>query len=152
MREPSSGVISLEGMDITQWGVREIREAGVGFIPEDRHRHGMLLDAPLWENVILGHQTQAPNVGAGGLINAKAAKTDTDQIVKDYDVRTPSIFVTGGLPLRRQPAEAHHRARDEPTSPRSSWPLTRPAASTSAPRPRSGTTSSRPAGPVWPSC
>jgi len=95
MREPSSGVITLDGVDISDWQVREIREAGVGFIPEDRHRHGMLLDAPLWENVILGHQTQDPNVSAGGLVNAKAARADTERIVKDYDVRTPSIFVTG---------------------------------------------------------
>ena len=96
MREPTSGVITLEGVDISDWQVREIREAGVGFIPEDRHRHGMLLEAPLWENVILGHQTQEPNVSGGGaLINARAAKQDALQIVKEYDVRTPSIFVTG---------------------------------------------------------
>jgi len=96
MREPSAGTITLDGVDITEWEVREIREAGVGYIPEDRHRHGMLLEAPLWENVILGHQTQKPNVSAGGLINAKAARAETERIVKDYDVRTPSIFVTGG--------------------------------------------------------
>ena len=95
MREPSSGVITLDGVDISDWQVREIREAGVGFIPEDRHRHGMLLDAPLWENVVLGHQTQEPNVRGGGLVNAKAAKADTERIVQEYDVRTPSIFVTG---------------------------------------------------------
>jgi ABC-type uncharacterized transport system ATPase subunit len=94
MREPSSGVITLEGVDISDWQVREIRDAGVGFIPEDRHRHGMLLEAPLWENVILGHQSQPPNVNRF-LINAKAAKEETRRIVDDYDVRTPSIFVTG---------------------------------------------------------
>jgi ABC-type uncharacterized transport system ATPase subunit len=82
MREPSTGTITLDGVDITEWEVREIREAGVGYIPEDRHRHGMLLEKP--------------NLGGGGLINAKAAKAETDRIVKDYDVRTPSIFVTGG--------------------------------------------------------
>ncbi|MEO7235245.1 MAG: ATP-binding cassette domain-containing protein, partial [Lapillicoccus sp.] len=94
MRDPSSGVITLDGVDISDWQVREIREAGVGFIPEDRHRHGMLLDAPLWENVILGHQTQDPNVRRGGLVDAKAAKADTERIVQEYDVRTPSILVT----------------------------------------------------------
>jgi general nucleoside transport system ATP-binding protein len=96
MREPTTGKVTLDGEDITEWEVREIREAGVGYIPEDRHRHGMLLEAPLWENVILGHQTQKPNVSTGGLINAKAARAETERIVKDYDVRTPSIFVTGG--------------------------------------------------------
>ena len=40
---------------------RERREAGVGYIPEDRQRHGLLLDAPLWENRILGHQTRPPS-------------------------------------------------------------------------------------------
>ena len=49
-------------MDISDWQTREIREAGVGYIPEDRHRHGLLLEAPLWENRILGHQTERPNV------------------------------------------------------------------------------------------
>ena len=49
----------------------------------------------LWENVILGHQTQVPNV-KGALIDAKAAKAQTERIVTDYDVRTPSIHVTSG--------------------------------------------------------
>ena len=95
MREPSSGEVFLGDTDISDWHVREIREAGVGYIPEDRHRHGLLLEAPLWENRILGHQTESPNV-KGQLIDAAAAKADTERIVKDYDVRTPSIFVKAG--------------------------------------------------------
>ena len=43
------------------WSTRRRREAGIGYIPEDRHRHGLLLEAPLWENRMLGHQTQPPN-------------------------------------------------------------------------------------------
>jgi simple sugar transport system ATP-binding protein len=95
MRRPSAGEVLLDGEDITTAGVREIREAGVGYIPEDRHRHGLLLEAPLWENLILGHQTQAPNV-KGPLIDAKAAKAETERVVREFDVRTPSIFVTAG--------------------------------------------------------
>jgi simple sugar transport system ATP-binding protein len=95
MRRPTAGRVLLEGRDITEDGVREIREAGVGYIPEDRHRHGLLLEAPLWENMILGHQTQAPNV-RGPLIDARAAKADTDRVVEEFDVRTPSILVTAG--------------------------------------------------------
>ncbi|WP_141848794.1 ABC transporter ATP-binding protein [Lapillicoccus jejuensis] len=92
MRDATAGRVILAGTDITDWQTREIREAGVGYIPEDRHRHGMLLEAPLWENVILGHQTEKPNL-RGGLIDAAAARRDTEQIVRDYDVRTPSIAV-----------------------------------------------------------
>ncbi len=95
MRRPNSGRVLLEDRDITTADVREIREAGVGYIPEDRHRHGLLLEAPLWENMILGHQTQSPNV-RGPLIDAGAAKSETDRVVREFDVRTPSILVTAG--------------------------------------------------------
>ena len=44
---------------------------------------------------MLGHQTEEPNV-QGLLINAAGAKADTERIVQEYDVRTPSIFVTAG--------------------------------------------------------
>jgi len=95
MRRPDAGQVLLDGKDITGSGVRDIRQAGVGYIPEDRHRHGLLLEAPLWENMVLGHQTEAPNV-KGPLIDAKAAKADTEQVVAKFDVRTPSVLVTAG--------------------------------------------------------
>ncbi|WP_456698540.1 ABC transporter ATP-binding protein [Aeromicrobium sp. P5_D10] len=90
MRIPSSGRIRLGEVDVTHWHTRKLREAGIGYIPEDRHRHGLLLDAPLWENRILGHQTQAPNV-KGPWINRRGARQDTERIVAEYDVRAPGI-------------------------------------------------------------
>ena len=42
----------------------------------------------MWENRILGHQTESPNV-KGALIDARGAKQDTQRIVREYDVRTP---------------------------------------------------------------
>ncbi len=89
----TSGVIELNDTDMSSWGTRQRREAGIGFIPEDRHHHGLLLDAPLWENRMLGHQTQVPN-SKSGLIDRKGAKADTTRIVDEYDVRTPSINTT----------------------------------------------------------
>jgi simple sugar transport system ATP-binding protein len=85
-----TGRITLDGRDIHHWDTRDRREAGIGFVPADRHRHGLLLDAPLWENRILGHQTKPPG-SSGFLITAGAAKQDTERIVSEYDVRTPSI-------------------------------------------------------------
>jgi simple sugar transport system ATP-binding protein len=85
-----SGTVSLHGRDVTAWGTRERREAGIGYIPEDRHRHGLLLDAPLWENRILGHQTRAP-AAKGALIDRGGARQDSKRIVDEYDVRTPGI-------------------------------------------------------------
>ncbi len=84
------GTVSLGGTEITRLGTRERREAGIGFVPEDRHRHGLLLDAPLWENRVLGHQTRRPSIRRG-FVDRGAAKRDTSRIVEQYDVRTPSI-------------------------------------------------------------
>ncbi|MFJ8946874.1 ABC transporter ATP-binding protein [Streptomyces sp. NPDC102395] len=88
-----SGVIRFLGEDITPWPTRKRRESGVGYIPEDRHRQGLLLEAPLWENRILGHVTEAPNA-KGFWLNPKGAQADTRRIVEEYDVRTPGIDVT----------------------------------------------------------
>ncbi|MEU6861661.1 ABC transporter ATP-binding protein [Streptomyces sp. NPDC046876] len=93
MVTPDSGVITLDGQDITKHPVRKRREDGIGYIPEDRHRHGLLLEAPLWENRILGHVTEAPN-SKRGILDPKAARKDTERIVREYDVRTPGIDVT----------------------------------------------------------
>jgi simple sugar transport system ATP-binding protein len=55
----------------------------------------MLLEAALWENRMLGHQTRPPNV-RGVLLNPAGARADTDRIVAEYDVRTPSIETAAG--------------------------------------------------------
>ncbi len=88
----NEGTISLDGQDITGWSTRRRREAGIGYIPQDRHRHGLLLDAPLWENQILGHQSQPPNAN-GFWIDRDGARKRTTEVVERYDVRTPSIDV-----------------------------------------------------------
>ncbi len=92
MRPINAGTVSLAGADITGWSTLKRREGGIGFIPEDRHRHGLLLEAPLWENRILGHQTREPNV-KGIWIDRAGARKDTQRIVEEYDVRTPGIDV-----------------------------------------------------------
>ncbi len=92
MRSTATGIISVDGTNIAGRSTRERRESGIGFIPEDRHRHGLLLEAPLWENRILGHQTREPNV-SGPLINRSGARADAQRIVEEYDVRTPGIDV-----------------------------------------------------------
>ncbi|WP_330459457.1 ABC transporter ATP-binding protein [Streptomyces sp. NBC_00820] len=93
LKHADSGAIHFLGEDITPWPTRKRREQGVGYIPEDRHRQGLLLEAPLWENRILGHVTEQPNA-KGFWLNPKGAQEDTRRIVAEYDVRTPGIDVT----------------------------------------------------------
>ncbi|GGX39111.1 ABC transporter ATP-binding protein [Streptomyces fructofermentans] len=93
LKNADAGVIRFTGDDITSWSTRKRREQGIGYIPEDRHRHGLLLESPLWENRILGHVTERPNA-KGIWLDIKGAQEDTRRIVEAYDVRTPSIDVT----------------------------------------------------------
>ncbi|WUS38561.1 ABC transporter ATP-binding protein [Kitasatospora sp. NBC_01250] len=88
-----AGTVMLDGADLTTQQTRVRREAGIGYVPEDRHRHGLLLEAPLWENRILGHVTETPN-SKGFRLDPAAARQDTLRIVEQYDVRTPGIDVT----------------------------------------------------------
>ena len=93
----------------------------------------MLLDAPLWENRILGHQTRPPAV-KGWFIDRRGARADTERIMREYDVRAPgpdtlAVALSGGnqqkLIVGRE-MSAGPRLLDRRPS--------RPAASTSAPR------------------
>jgi simple sugar transport system ATP-binding protein len=100
LRPLAAGSIWVGDEDITAWSTRVRREAGFGFIPEDRHRQGMLLEGTLWENRILGHQTRPP-AAKGWFIDRKAARADTERIMKQYDVRAPgpdtlAVALSGG--------------------------------------------------------
>ncbi len=92
IRTLSGGSVRLHGEDITHRSTLKRREAGIGFIPEDRHRQGLILEASLWENRILGHQTRPP-ASNGWLLTRSAARADTERIVDQFDVRTPGIEV-----------------------------------------------------------
>ncbi len=108
LRPVDRGRILLDGDDIAGLGTRDRRERGVGYIPEDRHRRGMLLSSPLWENVILGNQTQRPFSRRGvdqpaGIQEAHGGR--------DREVRRPHARHGRRRlrPLGRQPAEAGRR-------------------------------------------
>ncbi|MET0134242.1 MAG: ABC transporter ATP-binding protein [Kibdelosporangium sp.] len=92
MRRAGAGTVSLSGKDLTRLGTLARREAGIGYIAEDRTRHGLLLTQPLWANRMLGYQTREP-VSKGQWLDIAGAKKDTRRIVEDYDVRTPGIDV-----------------------------------------------------------
>ncbi|WP_103353018.1 ABC transporter ATP-binding protein [Amycolatopsis sp. CA-128772] len=97
MRKATGGTIELvdadgKARDLTKAGTLARREAGIGYIAEDRTRHSLLLTQPLWVNRILGYQTREP-VSKGQLLDIAGARADTERIVRDYDVRTPGIDV-----------------------------------------------------------
>ena len=93
LRPFDGGELLLDGEPITDWPVRRRREAGLGYVPEDRQRRGLLLDAPLWENVVLGHQTQQP-YARGRWLDRSSARKAAGTILSDFDVRAPGVDTT----------------------------------------------------------
>jgi simple sugar transport system ATP-binding protein len=92
IRRAAAGRVLLDGRNLTKAGTLARREAGIGYIPEDRTRHGLLLTEPLWANRILGHQTRRPT-SRGAFLDIAGARKDTERIVEQFDVRTPGIDV-----------------------------------------------------------
>jgi len=86
------GDVVLNGESIIALTTRERRASGIGLIPEDRHRQGLLLPSPLWENAALGHQDQEPFAN-GIWIDKVSARVRTEEIVRRFDVMTPGVDV-----------------------------------------------------------
>lgn len=96
----SSGQIEVDGRDVTRSGTRARHEAGLAYIPFDRHREGLMLNAPLWENTLLGREND-PALATGPLINIQAARTSTVGIIERFgvltpDETTPAFALSGG--------------------------------------------------------
>lgn len=93
LRKPEGGKITLKGKDIYGKSSREITDAGMGHIPEDRHKRGLILSYSLFENSILGMQHKAP-FSKNGVLNYGKIREYAQRIIKEFDVRTPSDEVS----------------------------------------------------------
>ncbi len=87
LRPVESGQIILNGRDLAPYSIREVTEAGVGHIPQDRHKYGLVLDFRLDENLVLQTYYQAPFSKRGVLDQEKIAEK-SQQIMEEFDVRT----------------------------------------------------------------
>jgi ABC-type uncharacterized transport system ATPase subunit len=90
LRLVDSGTVVLEKKPLHAGSPRDIAMAGVAHIPEDRNRDGMVKGMTIAENYIL-NTYHLPQYSKSGLLNRKAIAAATEQAVKDFDVRTPSI-------------------------------------------------------------
>jgi general nucleoside transport system ATP-binding protein len=91
LRRPDSGRVRLEGRDITGRSVAEIRRLGCGFVPEDRHERGLVLNMTLWENSVLGRQRRKDYAGGWGVLAIKKIKELAARLISEFDVRARSI-------------------------------------------------------------
>ena len=90
--KPANGKVEILGLDASKSLTKEIRNAGVAYIPQDRQRDGLLMSAPLWENRVLGQQFASP-MANNMWVNRGEAIKDSKRVVSEFDVRTPGINV-----------------------------------------------------------
>ena len=89
----SGGTITLCGKDITKGSIRYRSEAGMSHIPEDRHKHGLVLDFTLEQNMVL-QSFQDPRFQKFGFIKNDAVREYADTLIEQYDVRSGQGPVT----------------------------------------------------------
>lgn len=87
LRKAESGSIRLKGKDISGLGIRDRNESGIGHIPEDRHKRGLVLDYTLAENMVLEVYYREP-FSRNGILNKPAIRSYAERIIESFDVRT----------------------------------------------------------------
>ncbi|MCA0988101.1 ABC transporter ATP-binding protein [Guptibacillus algicola] len=89
LRKTKSGNVMLKGKDITNWKPRRVTESGLGHIPQDRHKHGLVLDFSIGENMVLQTYYKRP-FSRNGILNFTTIVNKAKSLIKEFDVRTPS--------------------------------------------------------------
>ncbi|MCL2363314.1 MAG: ABC transporter ATP-binding protein [Defluviitaleaceae bacterium] len=96
-----SGTITMNGQDITKAKIRKRTETGIAHIPEDRHKHGLVLDYTLAYNTIL--QTYyTPEFQSGGFLKMNVIAEYARELIERFDIRsgqgevTPTRSMSGG--------------------------------------------------------
>ncbi|SNT93182.1 nucleoside ABC transporter ATP-binding protein [Aristaeella hokkaidonensis] len=96
------GKIMMDGKDITHASIRKRSVAGMSHIPEDRHKHGLVLDYSLEYNMILQTYFESRFTDRIGFLRRKNIREYSDKLIEQYDVRsgqgsvTPARSMSGG--------------------------------------------------------
>ncbi len=93
LSKPSAGTVTLLGKDITKAKIRDRSKMGMSHIPEDRHKHGLVLDYSLENNMVLQRYWQ-PQFQKVGFIRSGAVREYSDRLIEQYDVRSGQGSVT----------------------------------------------------------
>jgi simple sugar transport system ATP-binding protein len=89
----SGGSIKLLGEDITKKSIRYRNTHGMSHVPEDRHKHGLVLDYSLEQNMVLQRYFE-PRFQKGGFIRFDAVRTYAEELIERFDVRSGQGAIT----------------------------------------------------------
>ncbi|HWJ78118.1 MAG TPA: ABC transporter ATP-binding protein [Niallia sp.] len=86
----NNGSITLNGKELSVLTPRKITESGIGHIPQDRHKHGLVLDFSIGQNMALQSYYKPP-FSKNGFLNQKVIDKKASELIEEFDVRTPSM-------------------------------------------------------------
>ena len=89
LRKIHSGSITVAGKDLTKSNVRQVLEAGVGYIPEDRKKDGLVGEFSIAENLMLDGSFGKP-FAKGVQIDFAKRDEIASKLIQEFDIRTPS--------------------------------------------------------------
>ena len=90
----SSGKISMCGQDITSMPIRKRSVLGMSHIPEDRHKHGLVLDYSLEDNIVLQRYFEPEFTNKFGFLKRKNIREYADRLIEQFDVRSGQGAIT----------------------------------------------------------
>ena len=94
LEKTSQGKITLCGKDISKCSIHDRSAAGMSHIPEDRHKHGLVLDYSLEDNLVLQRYFEPEFTNKAGFLRRKNIRTYADKLIGQYDVRSGQGAVT----------------------------------------------------------
>ena len=89
-----SGKILLNGEDISKLNIRKRIELGIGHIPEDRHKHGLVAEFTVAENIAIKNYYKEPYSTKSGILNLEAMKEKASELIKSFDIRAGEDALT----------------------------------------------------------
>ncbi|MGH2751464.1 MAG: ABC transporter ATP-binding protein [Actinomycetota bacterium] len=92
MRSVERGRVTLNGKSVTGTSPKRLFGMGMAHVPEDRQEDGLVISFPIKDNLILNSYENEP-YATGWVMNRQAIDEGAEKLVKEYDVRTPSIEV-----------------------------------------------------------
>ncbi len=90
LRPAAGGSVTLEGRDLTGRGAAAVRRAGLGYVPEERMRDGVIGEFTVADNVLLTG-SRDPQFVRGGFLRMDSIRQHCRELVSDFDIKTPGL-------------------------------------------------------------
>ena len=117
LEKATAGKIEICGQDVSHASIRKRSQAGMSHIPEDRHKHGLVLGFTLEQNLVL-QKYMEPQFQNHGFIKFDEVRKYADKLIEDYDVRSGQGPVTVARSMsggnQQKAIIARELDRDEP--------------------------------------